>query len=124
MNENEYTAVNAAEDMSISIAKILNGITDEEFNTDPVIKPVLDLSEIQNGSSSINDLLSADQQYGVSFLGGIGKYAGNTTNQTTSNATTINMTINGAAGQDVNDLANIISFKLNQQLRSKERVWA
>ena len=124
MEENEYSAVNAAEDMSISIAEALSSITDEEFNTDPVIKPVLDLSEIQNGSSSINDLLSTGQQYGVSFLGGIGKYAGNTTNQTTSNATTINMTINGAAGQDVNDLANIISFKLNQQLRSKERVWA
>lgn len=38
--------------------------------------------------------------------------------------TVINMTVNGAQGQDVNQLANIISVKLQRQVERKGSVWA
>lgn len=38
--------------------------------------------------------------------------------------TVVNMTINGAQGQDVNQLANIISVKLQRQVERKGSVWA
>lgn len=38
--------------------------------------------------------------------------------------TTINMVVNGAQGQDVNQLANIISVKLQRQVERKGSVWA
>ena len=38
--------------------------------------------------------------------------------------TVINMTVNGAPGQDVNQLANIISVKLQRQVERKGSVWA
>lgn len=37
------------------------------FNSQPVIKPMMDLSEIQNGVSTINDLIPEGSSYGVGF---------------------------------------------------------
>ena len=90
-----------------------------EDMADPVIRPVLDLSEIQNGRNSISDLLNDNYALGVStaFSG-----ADRRNNEGTY-APVINMTINGAQGQNVEELAAVIERRLNQELRSRERVW-
>lgn len=67
INDEADTAVNSAENMALSVANgaqtnltsILSGIVDS-INADglanPVIRPVLDLSDIQNGASSIGGM--------------------------------------------------------------------
>ena len=127
IDDSATDAVTSAEEMgnsTISVLKeALSGVnleTDEIEN--PVIRPVLDLSEIQNGESSIQRMLGGNYSIG-GFLSSIGKTGSMGGNTNTENLT-INMTVNGAAGQDVNVLADIVTRKLNQQLRSQERVWA
>ena len=102
----------------------LRAIGDINLNemSDPVIRPVLDLSEIQNGSKDITKMLSNDYSIGLSASSGMNNASNNPENEIY--APTINMTINGAQGQDVRELADIVSRKINQTLISRERVWA
>ena len=128
INDSALEAVSSAEDLgNNTIAVLKDALSGVDFATeevtDPVIKPVLDLSEIQNGSNSIQNMLGGDYSIGA-FLSSItGARSPNAVSGGNQN-TTINMTVNGAAGQDVESLADIVTRKLNQQLRSKERVWA
>ena len=88
-----------------------------EDMADPVIKPVLDLSEIQNGRNSINDLLDDNYSFGISNgLTSVGR-------NNNTGSPIINMTINASEGQDVEELANIIQHKINVSLRSRNSVW-
>ena len=48
------TAENAAENMRKALSTILN----DDFNDDIVIRPVLDLSDIQNGVGQMNSMLN------------------------------------------------------------------
>jgi phage-related protein len=111
---------NTTLDLLNEAANETDGLGFNELN-DPVIRPVLDLSEIQNGEGRIQDLLNGD--YGVGFLGTI-RPNGAAAQAANSGDTTINMTINGAEGQDVETLADIVTRRINQSLKSKERVWA
>lgn len=97
------------------------GDIDLEEMQDPVIKPVLDLSEIQNGANSINNLLS--DNYSVKLSATSGLSGSNEDRNSEVFAPVINMTINGAQGQDVNALADAVSRRINQALQSRERVW-
>ena len=119
----DYAGRSALDAMTNSLKSI--GSIELDGITDPVIRPVLDLSEIQNGEDSIQDLFSGE--YAVGLAGSVGRIGVGINGETYGNSTennTINMTINGAAGQDVETLAEIITRKINQSLRSTERVWA
>ena len=86
--------------------------------TDPVIKPVLDLSEIQNGSNLIGNLLNGDYTTGLGFSNLSGNVGSNTYNST------FNVTVNAAEGQDVNAIADAVSRRINEDIMSKGMVWA
>ena len=94
----------------------LSRIISSELNADPTIRPILDLSSVDNGARRINGLLSNQYAMAVAAEGTIGIQNG-------SGSTTINMTINGAPGQDVNQLADIVSKKLNDSIRRRVNVW-
>ena len=88
---------------------------------EPVIRPVVDLSEVEKGASSIDDMLSNNYSLGLSASAGLDRTAGQNSD---IYSPTINMTINGAQGQDVSELADIVADRINRTLRSRERVWA
>ena len=88
---------------------------------DPVIKPVLDLSEIQNGSRNLESM------FGNYTIGAtLSNMADSIRGVKTNNAVpiTINQTINASDGQNVEELAEIIQYKINAALRSQNSVWA
>ena len=87
-------------------------------NDNPVITPVLDLSEIQNGARSIGSMFG---NYGL----GLSPYVinGLALSGNTDNSPTINMNIYASEGQDVEELANVVSRKLNAQFKQRSNVW-
>lgn len=114
----EGLAENAIDPMNEAIASVSDfdaGLLDE-----PVIKPILDLSDIQNGIRNVGSMFG-NYTIGAGLSGAIGSIK---TSSPLATAPIINMTINGAEGQNVEELANIISNKINLQLRSYNSVWA
>lgn len=98
----------------------LNDLNLGEFS-DPVVRPVLDLSEIQNGARNIGGMFGNGYSVGLG-LGNVtgalsGSFAGG------GNAPIINMTVNGADGQNVEELAAAVSRRLNSELRSRNSIW-
>ena len=119
----DKAAEGVGDDALEAMRQAVKGIATSDLSelTDPIIRPVLDLSEIQNGGNRIEDLLSGTYGVGLSTLLSGPNQKGANPSQTN---TTINMTVNGADGQSVNDLANVVMRKINQSLKSQERVWA
>jgi len=98
----------------------LNDLNLGEFS-DPVVRPVLDLSEIQNGARNIGGMFGNGYSVGLG-LGNVtgalsGSFAGG------GSAPIINMTVNGADGQNVEELAAAVSRRLNSELRSRNSIW-
>ena len=105
--------------------KLSNSIRDisiadvNEIN--PVITPVLDLSEIIDGRRRIEEILGG--RYSIdpsSFYKDRGAQ-----NQAQAQAPmTVNVNVYGTAGQNVDQLAEAVTRKINTQLKSAGRVWA
>ena len=89
--------------------------------SDPVIKPVVDLSDVEASRKRVEDIFGSQYSMGLAYSSRVGEEIQN--GETPYNAT-INMTINGAQGQDVSELADIVADRINRTLRSRERVWA
>ena len=109
--------------------KALNGLKDigakvgDFINTEitqPVISPILDLDSIKNGANEMYGMFS-DQL----TIGTTSNYAQQamSTSSKTPNLGNINFTIYGAQGQDVNQLADIVSKKLNTALTRRYNTW-
>lgn len=109
-------AIDSMRDAVGDISDVVTGDFEE-----PVIRPVVDLSEVEKGASSIDSMLSNNYSLGLSASAGLDRTAGQNSD---IYSPTINMTINGAQGQDVTELADIVANRINQTLRSRERVWA
>lgn len=119
-----------------AMQEALSGIGDyliDDINIDPVITPVIDLSNVEAGADTINGLL-ADQTLQVGSIGfDAATYGysaqpsiydalhgmGNTTNY---GATTIN--VYGAEGQDVRQLADIVEQRINARYARRREAWA
>lgn len=93
----------------------VKSIFDDSASLDPTIRPILDLSDIKSGVGKIDDMLSSERAMDIAYNSDLSRQNGN--------APIINMTINGAEGQDVNQLAEIISQKLNNSIRRRMSVW-
>ena len=121
------TAENAAENMRKALSTILN----DDFNEDVVIRPVLDLSNIQNGvgqmNSMLNDSIAATRSTALanSISGHINSSSsGNVSN--VSNNTNNTEIINhfNITGDNPQAIANEVNKILNKQIERREAVWA
>lgn len=116
-----------------------DGLFDDLNESNPTITPVLDLSSIESGAKDIPGMLGND--YALSLDTGFGSnnmssllnngYSTNLASEATSNSGgvnvggnyTVNMSIYGAQGQDVNQLAELVSEKINNSIRRRENAW-
>lgn len=115
-----------------SVVQAINDYVDSDMDLNPVITPVVDLDQVDQGMSQMYDrfgtrTLSANVAANVS--GSFGKKSevssgiqnGNSTNVSMGGVTLI---VNGAPGQDVNELADIIAYKLNHEIVREGMVFA
>lgn len=109
-------AIDSMRDAVSDISDVVSGDFEE-----PVIRPVVDLSEVEKGASSIDSMLSNNYSLGLSASAGFDRTTGQNSD---IYSPTINMTINGARGQDVSELAEMVADRINRTLKSRERVWA
>ena len=94
----------------------MSNLISDALEGDPTIRPVLDLSDIESGARQINGMFSARQAVALASSGTIGIQNG-------SSGYVINMTINGAQGQDVNQLADLVSERINNSIQRRNNVW-
>ena len=105
-----------------SISDAIKDISDVALGDDDlVLKPVVDLSDIESARNTIASIFGSQYGVGLAYSSGVNDEA---QQDNAPYSPTINMTINGAQGQDVNELADIVSRRSNQALISRERVWA
>ena len=121
------TAENAAENMRKALSTILN----DDFNDDIVIRPVLDLSDIQNGVGQMNSMLnnsiaatrstslanSISGHINLSSIGNVSNVSNNTNNIEIINH--FNVT-----GDNPQEIANEVNKILKKQIERREAVWA
>lgn len=115
-----------------SVVRAINDYVDSDMDLNPVITPVVDLDQVDQGMSEMYNrfgsrTLSANM---VSKINGLTKPTvastqpiqnGNSTNVSMGGVTLI---VNGAPGQDVNELADIIAYKLNHEIVREGMVFA
>ena len=94
----------------------MSNLISDALEGDPTIRPVLDLSDIESGARQINGMFSARQAVALASSGTIGIQNG-------GSGYVINMTINGAQGQDVNQLADLVSERINNSIQRRNNVW-
>ena len=118
----EESGENMAEGTITSISDAIKNISDVQFNDmdDPIIKPVVDLSNVESARNNIASLLGDGYGMDLAYRSRLNEEG--VAAQVYS--PTINMTINGAKGQDITELADEVSKRINQALVSRERVWA
>lgn len=115
----------AAKDMSTdAISEAQNGIKnisilDGLIDGDPVIRPVLDLSSVSDGAKQLSDMF--DQKQKIAMISDMN--FGIDSSKAQQNPVIINMTVNGAPGQDINQLADLVSIKINNSIIRREKVW-
>lgn len=121
---------NSALDSMRNAMSAASSILDDDMSSSPVITPVLDLSEIQNGASSINGMIDSAGaiQANVnavgrisSSLGAASELASNTTNN--SSNTSINNTFN-ITGDNPRSIADEVNKLLQLQMERRKAVWA
>jgi len=113
--------------------KRINDVLNADLDVNPVITPVLDLSEIQNGSRNLNSMLgnqtvTATGMYGITettltaqLMNGINslrKDLGEMTNQ----GTEVNITINAAPGMDPDAIAAKVENRMRIALGRRSAI--
>lgn len=110
----------AASSVATSALTTFADLVSDEIGLDPVITPVLDLSEIQNGAKNLNSM------FGDRSIGTIGSF-GNINEPSASEAgvysPTVNVTIYASEGQSSDDLYNTFTRRLNNDVRRRSLVW-
>jgi hypothetical protein len=102
------------------------------INTDPVIKPVLDLSNVYAGASRLSNMLNGATMYAdmqadaitTSRSQRLQNESISGSGSTTNNAITNNITVNAAQGQSVREIADAVSERLNFEYQKKKGCWA
>lgn len=122
-NVPEKSAEDTADEISNNLRTALESIILDELELDPIIKPVLDLSEIENGVGYINSKL------GTKLAGSISSNMSISEPQQTpimSNNTNNVEIINhfNITGDNAKDIANEVSRILQKQMERREAVWA
>lgn len=100
----------------------LSDYMDNGINAEPTIRPVMDLSEIQNGAETINGMFGR-RSYALAAGIGFNPSAASALANNLHNNTTINMTVNGSYGQSVDELADVVVEKLNYNINKKVNTW-
>lgn len=128
----DKVAASAIDTMTKAMTTVNDLLLTDSVNT-PTITPVLDLSQIQNGVSSMNGMMSKSYT-----LGGNIKAVGNlsaslrgksiesesgSVNNTTNNNASINNTFN-ITGNNPKEIANEVSMILQRQVERRSAVWA
>lgn len=115
---------------------VMDGAFDSDDFGDPVIRPVMDLSEIQNGRNRIDDMLAGN--YGIdgnymaaSRIGAVSRYgylngsdsntAGQSSNVSMGGVTIV---INTSEGQDADEIAELVAYKLTHDITRENAVFA
>ena len=111
-----YEMADSAKDGLNNAIRSIQDFIDGKISDQPTIRPVLDLSDIESGARQINGMFSARQAVALASSGPIGIQNG-------SSGYVINMTINGAPGQDVNQLADLVSERINNSIQRRNNVW-
>lgn len=140
--DNGGLAIDSATDVVKSTMKRIESLVDNDINYDPVISPILDLSEIQNGTTKINDLLGGiesattlrlDTMATNTFARQFDAQNAVTTSDIKSVIRAIknlemgNYTFNNdfnLDGADPRELADEISVILQRQIERRNAVWA
>lgn len=136
------TSEDIGNDTIDTLSSVLSDVSDklqEDVNLDPVIRPVLDLTDVNNGADEINGMLSSDRWIDVAG------YSGESVNATVANRdrlfrafddlqTTLSNNSNNTSNQtntfyingadDPKTTANEISRILQRQVERRNAVWA
>lgn len=109
------SAKNSVEESIGSFSDILDGI---DWNANPTIRPVLDLSDVESGISSMGDLFSmTDPIRASAYVGRNYALASSPVGSSTMN--TYNISLNWEAGTDANEmvlaLGNAIAMRRNME---------
>jgi hypothetical protein len=108
----------------------LSNVIDEEFDLDPVIRPVLDITDIQNGAGLLGSMFNNGLAISGStrLAGAISRNPGSQTTQTSNISNNTNNTeiINhfNISGDNPQAIANEVNKILNKQIERREAVWA
>ena len=144
--DNADVAVDASEEMANaaidSVAYAISHMSDlvnDEIDSDPVIRPVLDLSDVVDGAQSINGLLASNRTIGLaanssadinnnilarnSSASALDNLTATLSGLTGGNTTTQNNTFN-ISGSNPKEIADEINKILNEQMVREDSVWA
>ena len=111
-----YNLGESAKDGLNNAIDAIQDYIDGNISDQPTIKPVLDLTNLENGARRINGILSTDQAYSIGSDGVLGIQNG-------MGNIVINMEVHGAPGQDVTQLADIVADRINNSIQRRNNVW-
>ena len=119
----EKSVENTANEITNNLRMALESVVLDELELDPVIKPVIDLSEVENSAGYINSKL------GTKLAGSISSNMSVSEPQQTpimSNNTNNVEIVNhfNITGDNAKDIANEVSRILQKQMERREAVWA
>lgn len=126
VDESADSILSAFRSTMSSIEDVINS----DMNMQPTVTPVLDLSQIQNGVSTMNGMLGLTNGMTASISGKLSAMRSHQaendlkaiaeTIKKANDVPTVNMTVYGAQGQDVRELAEIVSNRIQHQLSRRE----
>ena len=134
----EDVAFNAIDSVSDAIANIYDMVNDE-MDGDPVIKPVLDLSDVMAGASAINDMLTTNRSVNLAattssaFNGRVSEQTSMTTAFEDLRNTLSGISLGGGTsnnnvfyitGDDPRAIAEEVSRILQEDVDKEGRAWA
>lgn len=129
-NASKNMAHSAIDSMATAIAETNNAITDG-LDVNPTIKPVIDLSDVQNGVNALNGMLG-NRTLSTGFSGVSATYprdlqlisAIRGINGESNSSNSISINVYGAQGQDVNELADAVANKLTFAIQRRKAVYS
>jgi len=109
--------------ISTTLSTIDSVMDEDDFN--PVISPVLDLTNVEQGAGQLDTLL-ASRRIGVTASMFGSRFADPATAAAASGNSVViqNLTVNGTENMDVNELSDAVIDKLNRRLASENSRWA
>lgn len=109
--------------ISTTLSTIDSVMDEDDFN--PVISPVLDLTNVEQGAGQLDTLL-ASRRIGVTASMFGSRFADPATAAAASGNSVViqNLTVNGTENMDVNELSDAVIDKLNRQIASENSRWA
>lgn len=121
----ERTSKNLGERTLSTLRDAMSKVSDEsltDIDEQPVIRPIIDLTDVKTGANKLNGMISDIQPLRPYTSLALATSAG-TISANQSGGVTMNFTIYGAEGQDVNQLAEIVSQKMNISLNRRSNTW-